>query len=289
MTKKILVLGGSGFLGSSLCNKLIKNIKLKVTNYDRKYNKTLNKKIKFIRGDISNYKKLNQQISKNDIIYHFAGISDIEEASKKPLTVVKKNILSSTLILNLCIKHKIEKFIFASSIYVYSANGSFYRISKTAVEDLIQEFHKKFNLPYLILRFGSLYGSGAPKTNGINKILYNLKFNKKLIYSGNKKTRRRYIHVDDAAEISTKFVDKSYKNSIFNITGKKDIKIFSLLNTLKKEHNIKSYPIFLNIKDENHYINTPYTFKPMKDIVLKSKKEKNFYKELSKVYLKLNK
>ena len=289
MTKKILVLGGSGFLGSSLCNKLIKNIKLKVTNYDRKYNKTLNKKIKFIRGDISNYKKLNQQISKNDIIYHFAGISDIEEASKKPLTVVKKNILSSTLILNLCIKHKIEKFIFASSIYVYSANGSFYRISKTAVEDLIQEFHKKFNLPYLILRFGSLYGSGAPKTNGINKILYNLKFNKKLIYSGNKKTRRRYIHVDDAAEISTKFVDKSYKNSIFNITGKKDIKIFSLLNALKKEHNIKSYPIFLNIKDENHYINTPYTFKPMKDIVLKSKKEKNFYKELSKVYLKLNK
>jgi len=289
MKKKILILGGSGFLGQKLCAQLLENNELSITNFDIKQNKSIDKKIRFIKGDIQNLRKLETQISKHDIIFHFAGISDIEEASSKPIEVVKKNILSSVQILNLCVKHKVEKFIFASSIYVYSANGSFYRISKTTVEDMIQEYHRMFHLNYLILRFGSLYGPGAPKTNGINKILYNLKFKKKLIYSGNVKTKRRYIHVDDAAKISSKLVKKSYSNKIYNITGKKDIKLLTLLNNLKKEFNVKSKPIFLDIKDENHYINTPYTFKPKKDIILKSKNEKKFFKELTKVYMSLKK
>ena len=128
--KKILVLGGSGFLGSYLCNKLILNKKFQVTNYDIKKNKHLNKKVKFVKASIENYSKLDNSISKSDIVYHFAGISDIEVAASKPVDVIKKNVLASTYILELCTKYNIKKLIYASSIYVHSSSGSFYRISK---------------------------------------------------------------------------------------------------------------------------------------------------------------
>ena len=287
MKKKILVIGGSGFLGSYLCNRLALDTKHNVTNFDIKKNTKINKKVKYVKGNILDYKALNKQISKNNIIFHFAGISDIEEASNKPVDVIKKNILSSAYILKLCVKHKIEKFIFASSIYVYSSSGSFYRISKTAVEDLIEEFNQKYNLNFLILRFGSLYGDNAPRTNGINEILYNLKYKKKLVYSGNIKTRRSYIHVEDAASLSVKLIKNKFKNNIYNITGKKNILISMLLNNLKKIFKFNGNPKFLNIKDNNHYIYTPHTFKQKKDILLKAKKEKNFYNELINVYSSL--
>ena len=244
MKINILVLGGSGFLGSYLCNRLACNKKYKVTNFDIKKNKNIDNKVKYIKGNILNYNLLKKYISKSNIVFHFAGISDIGTASNNPIEVVKKNILSSTYILNLCVKYKIKKFIFASSIYVYSASGSFYRISKTSVEDLIQEFHQKHKLNFLILRFGSLYGDFAPKTNGINRILYNLKFNKKLIYSGNIKARRSYIHVDDAAILSIKLISNKFRNNIYNITGKKDVSISSLLNNLKIKFNIQKKPNF---------------------------------------------
>lgn len=141
----------------------------------------------------------------------------------------------------------------------------------------------------MILRFGSLYGDFAPKTNGINRILYNLKFNKKLIYSGNIKARRSYIHVDDAAILSIKLISNKFRNNIYNITGKKDVSISSLLNNLKIKFNIQKKPKFLNIKDNNHYTFTPYTFKPKKDIFLKASNEKEFYKELMKVYSNIKK
>ena len=282
--KKILVLGGSGFLGSYLCNKLILNKKFQVTNYDIKKNKHLNKKVKFVKASIENYSKLDNSISKSDIVYHFAGISDIEVAASKPVDVIKKNVLVSTFILELCTKYNIKKLIYASSIYVHSSSGSFYRISKNSVEDLIQEFHLKYNLNYLILRFGSIYGIGAPKTNGINKILSNLKFNKKLVYSGNKKAIREYINVDDAAKLSIKLLGKKYLNNIYNITGKKRIVISVLLKNLKKLYGLKKKPVFLNIKDRNHYTHTPYTMKPKKHFTFKEKNEKNFYNELLKLY-----
>ena len=73
--------------------------------------------------------------------------------------------------LNFCKKYNIKRYIYASTIYVYSEKGGFYRCSKQAAENYIEEFYKNLKLNYTILRYGSLYGPGAGINNGLSKII----------------------------------------------------------------------------------------------------------------------
>ena len=84
---------------------------------------------------------------------------------------MKVNILGTVQALELCCKHNIKRFIQASTIYVNSSEGGFYRSSKKAAEDYVREYKKNYNLSYTIIRFGSLYGRRADDTNGVRKII----------------------------------------------------------------------------------------------------------------------
>ena len=88
-----------------------------------------------------------------------------------PLKTARVNILGTVNILELAFKNSINKVIFSSSIYAISSNGGFYRCSKRACEDFFEEYSKKYNLKFSILRYGSLYGPNSDETNGIYKIL----------------------------------------------------------------------------------------------------------------------
>ena len=145
----VLVTGGSGFLGAHVINQLI-NHGYSVVNYDLKNSLHISKKCKFIKGDILNYKKLDKILKSNKIkiIYHFAGLADIEMSAKMPLKTVQVNILGTVNILDLSIKNSIKKIIFSSSIYAISSNGGFYRCSKRACEDFFEEYSKKYNLKF---------------------------------------------------------------------------------------------------------------------------------------------
>ena len=133
---KILVTGGSGFLGSHVINQLAENGH-KVINYDLKNSHHIDKKCKFVRGNILDFKKIDKILKKNKIkiIYHFAGLADIELSAKMPLKTASVNILGTVNILELSIKNSIKKVIFSSSVYAISSNGGFYRCSKRACED----------------------------------------------------------------------------------------------------------------------------------------------------------
>ena len=147
---KILIIGGSGFLGSHLARILYKKKHI-VSVYDSKIRNRYNK-IKFIKGNISNKKKLERAISGKDVVYNFAAVSDIEESIKKPIETLRTNFFHNARVLDICKKKKIKKFVFASTIYVHSSQGSFYRVSKQSSELFIEEFGKRFNLPYTIIQ-----------------------------------------------------------------------------------------------------------------------------------------
>ena len=120
------------------------------------------------------------------------------------------------------------------------------------------EFDKIFNLPYTILRFGSLYGPRADDNNGIKKLIKSAKTKKKIVYRGNKRAVRRYIHVEDAANLIAQILSPKYKNKILTITGKKSIKVYNLINFLSKKFKLKTKNnLFLNEKNTAHYKDKP--------------------------------
>ena len=179
---KITVIGGSGFLGSHLSDSL-SDRRNKVVIFDKKKSKYLKKgSQKMIVGDISNINHLRRAIKGSEVVYHFAGISDIGESIKKPMETARINILGTANVLQLCKEYNIKKIIFASTIYVSSSQGGFYRVSKQACELMIEEYKKRFNLNYTIVRFGSIYGPRSSKDNGLTKIIFNYLRKKKFYH-----------------------------------------------------------------------------------------------------------
>lgn len=277
---KILIIGGSGFIGVYLANLLISK-KHDVTVLDIRISKNLDKKIKFIKGDITKKNLLEKVTKRFDYVYHFAGVSDIEYSLKNPIKTININILGTYNVLQACLQNKIKRIIFGSTIYVHSSQGSFYKISKQTSELMIREYKKRYNLSYTILRFGSVYGIGADKNNGITKIINNyLKNPTVLQYDGSKLAQRKFIHVNDVALTCNKILHKNYKNKTILVTGGKNIKIVDLMIILKNLLKTKAKIKFKNHQQIGHYILHPNKEKKIKIYQLKFDQSKKLKKNL---------
>lgn len=260
---RIVITGGCGFLGSYIAEEASKK-KHEVIVIDKYIGTKVNEKIRYFKADISNTKILKKIIKANDIVFHLAGISDIDEASKNGVKTVSHNILSTVKLLEICKEKKIKKFIFSSSIYVHSTIGGFYRVTKKSSELLIEEYAKKNRFKFVILRFGSVYGPRQSIKNNISRIIYNAINRKILIYNGAKKSSRKFIHVKDVAKIAMNVISKKFDNKVILIEGKKTIPLVKVLKIIKEKLKINNKLIFENIK-KNHYIKSPYSYFEMKE------------------------
>ena len=285
---KILVLGGSGFLGFHLV-KFLEKKNHKVTVFDKSKGHFKNENRKIILGNINNYKKLSKAIKGQDVVYNFAAISDIGDSIKKPIETAENNILGNLYILDLCVKYQIKKFIFASTIYVHSNQGSFYRVSKQSSELFIAEYKKRFGLDYSIIRCGSIFGPKSSKRNGLSKIINKAIKNKKIYYSGTKNAVRSFLYVKDAAHASAEILKKKYNGKNLLITGSSKIKITKVLKKISKIMKLNKKPVFGNKKNEGHYDVNPYSYVPLKDKKIKIKNSITLDEGINELIMELKK
>tara|TARA_B100000780_G_scaffold278023_1_gene250244 strand:- start:1385 stop:2275 length:891 start_codon:yes stop_codon:yes gene_type:complete len=282
MKNKIIILGGSGFLASHLTDLFKKN-KVKSLILDKIKKNFFSKHIEFVHGDILDKKKLLKIISPGDVVYHFAAIADIDEANKNHLKSIEVNILGTVNVLEACVKKKAKKLIFSSSIYARSEKGGFYSTTKLACEMLIERYANKFNLKYTIIRFGSLYGEKSNYFNTVKNIItQGLKTNKILRNTmGNE--IRDYIHVKDAVEICSQLIKKKYDNKYFTLVGKEKKTVKQIILTIAKELKVKKVIFKKDIKDQDHYVVNPYSYKTRVGKLLKPKKPIKFIEGIRKI------
>ena len=260
-SKNVIVFGGSGFLGSHICDCLT-YCGYKVTLFDKTRSKYLKQNQKMFIGDITNFSSVKKAIKHQHYVFHFAGVSDIGEANLNPFKTIKYNILGTTNILE-SIKNnkKVNRIVFASSIYARSKRGGFYSSTKRSCESLIENYRERFNINYTILRFGSIYGLRANYFNMMhNFIVQGLKSNK-IIRDGDGTEIRNYINVKDAAKICVKILNKRYANKYFNIVGKERVSVRKVINLIAKKTNTKKIIYHKNKSDIYHYKVNPFTYK----------------------------
>ena len=295
MTKSIVtVLGGSGFLGSHVCDALTSK-KFDVTIIDKNKSEWINKNQKYFKADINKPETYKHLLKRSKYVFNFAAISDIGEANKFPIETAQTNILSLVKILDLCSKFNVKRFIQASSVYVSGNYGGFYKSSKVAAESFIKEFYRIRGVRYSILRYGTLYGPRSSTNNGLHNIIKNAILKKKIVYSGDKDSERSYIHVVDAARLSVKSLDKEFENKTAVISGPENINIKNILKTISEISRIKKISFVKTNKQKmiSHYVNTPYNLEDGDEFTLKYSDNfnieigeglKNLIKELKKKY-----
>ena len=258
---KVLVTGSSGFIGSHVADALEEenNRVILFDSVPSNY-KTENQE-EFI-GDILNPGDIETAMKGCDVVFHFAAQADIGISSNIPTSTITANIIGTQNVLEAARKHKVNRFLFASTIYVYSELGSFYRVSKQACEKIIEEYQREFDLNFTILRYGSLYGPRANEFNFISKILNQALKNKKIIRRGDGNEIREYIHVKDAAQLSVDALDDKYINKHLIITGNQQIKVKDLLIMIEEIFGGEIEIEFGDEEELHHYEITPYNYKP---------------------------
>ena len=258
---KILVIGGSGFVGSHTCDELSKMGHL-VTIYDRVKSSWLSKNQKMIVGDITDEKSIFEAVKGIDIVYNFAGLSDLNEALSKPLETVRMNILGNVIALEACRSQEVKRYIYASTVYVYSRKGGFYRCSKQSAELYVEEYNQQYGLNYTILRYGSLYGPRSDERNGLWRIIKKTLETGQICFDGDPESMREFIHVEDAAKASVHIIDEQFCNQNIVLTGQEPMKIIDLLNMLAEIFGLSQKSIKFSAKNQNHYVRTPYAYEP---------------------------
>ena len=259
--KKVLVTGSSGFIGSHVADALDEQ-GYQVVLFDTVPSMYKRKSQNEYIGDILNPYDIEKAMESCQYVFHFAAQADISSSSANPTKTIHNNIIGTQNILEMARKNDVQRIMFASTIYVYSELGSFYRVSKQACEKIIEEYQREFELDYTILRFGSLYGPRANEFNSIYDFLLQAMKNNKIVRRGDGEELREYIHVKDAANLSVKSLDKRYRNKHLIITGSQQIKIKELLVMIRE---IFQGAIEIEYNDDvelHHYEITPYNYKP---------------------------
>ena len=259
MKKKVVVFGGSGFLGSYVAEELNER-GYEVVIADIQKSKYVDR-FKFEKVDIMDIEKIKKIVKNVDFVYNFIAISNLDEAINKPIDTMSVNVMGNLNILEACKEANIKRFVYASSAYALSSNGSFYGISKQTSEKIIEEYQKRFGLNFTIIRYGSVYAERASHNNYIYNLIKKALKTGVLEYKGDGEDIREYIHAADAAKLSVDILEnEEYRNEHIILTGIEKLKRKELLVMINEILGNK-----LKIKNTEseyfgHYKITPYSY-----------------------------
>ena len=257
----VTVIGGSGFLGSHVADTLsTKGYKVRV--FDLHTSPYLKAEQEMICGDIMDMDALTRAMEGASAVYNFAGVADLDEAHDDPIRTTELNVLGNTMALEAAYRNSVKRYIYASTVYVFSNSGSFYRCSKQAAEHFVEAYSDRYGLEYTILRYGSLYGRRSNEQNGIFRLLRQALLEKKVTYFGDGEAIREYIHVTDAAELSARILDPQYANRHLVLTGQERLRVRDLMLMIKEILPDEIQLEFATANPDSHYVTTPYAFQP---------------------------
>ena len=178
------------------------------------------------------------------------------------MDTARVNVVGNVIVLEACRKAKVQRYVFASSLYVYGKSGGFYRCGKQACELYIENYQSMHGLPCTILRYGSLYGPRAGKTNAIERFVHEALSKGVVTYYGSPDALREYVHVDDASTATLEILKPEYANQNIIISGNQPMRVGDLFRMMGEILGKELKVEYQHDPNSGHYQITPYSFMP---------------------------
>ena len=254
---KTLVTGGSGFLGSHIADELVRQGR-EVVVLDLEV--PVSEDRDFVLADIRDTQAVSDAMIGCDEVFHCAAIADLDRARDLPRLALEVNVLGTLTALEAAGAAGVQRFMFASSVYVFSNGGSVYRTTKQAAEQLVEDLSQGLGLRSTILRFGSLYGPRADPQNAILRLVTQAVNDRRIDFWGDGTEIREYVHITDAASLAVTALDLKYAEDAVHITGRERISTLELVQMIDEmlgggiEIKLRNEPF------EGRYRLTPYSF-----------------------------
>lgn len=283
--KRILVTGGTGFIGSHLVQELLKNGAQVHTTFLTShplsyfYQQKLYKKTIMHQTDISRFDEIHEVVTKNNIeyIFHLAAEPLVEVAYVNPRRALEINIMGTANVLEAArLYGKVKAIVVASSDKAYGklSSGKYketdalkgdhpYEVSKSATDLIAQTYGKTYGMPIVTTRFGNIYGEGDIHFSRIIPgIMEAVIQKKKLELRSNGTFERDYLYVKDVVRgylLLVENIDKARGNA-YNFGSDEHHSVLSLIKLAEKSlHKKISYTILNSERNEIPYQSLDFT------------------------------
>ena len=256
--QKVLITGGTGFLGSHITKRLIEDVEsITIVTTDIRQQTTLKAlgvdidKINLVKGDVRDFDFLRLLFNEYefDTVFHLGALSEVKKCQPDPKLAFDVNVGGTVNILEACRMYgKVKAVVVSSSDKAYgsgevpyvegqSLNGvGTYEVSKSATDLIARSFYSNYGVPVVVTRCSNLYGGGDMNfsrviPNNINKILND---ESPMIWKGSEKSTREFLYIDDAVNAYLSLVENidKTKGEAYNIGSGEIFTIEELLNAL---------------------------------------------------------
>jgi len=262
MKNAIFVTGCAGFIGSHLCDRLLKEGQkvIGVDNFNDYYDPKIKEKnlesalrsksFKLYRGDILHFEFLTKifKSEKPTKVIHLAARAGVRPSIANPKLYAQVNVLGTVNLLRLAVDFNVKQFIFgsSSSLYGESKRSPFteddsceniispYGASKRAAEFFVESFYKSYRLKSVILRFFTVYGPRGRPDMAPALFTKAIISDKTINQFGDGSSSRDYTYIDDIVEGIVRTINKDFDFEIINLGNNNPVKLSDFVKTLEK-------------------------------------------------------
>ncbi|WP_238916671.1 NAD-dependent epimerase/dehydratase family protein [Clostridium sp. YIM B02555] len=246
-----LVLGGTGFIGTNLCQRLIKEgHKIKVFARNNFDNSIINfKNIEFIQSEFNEYVDFEKCLDSIDMVFHLISTTVPSTSNEDRVFDLYSNVIPTLKLLDACVKKNIKKIVFLSSGgTVYGIPKEIpineehptnpicsYAIQKLTIEKYLHFYFCQFGLDYSIIRLSNPYGIGqvGNRGQGVVPIFMNhIMKNEPITIWGDGSVTRDYIYIDDVSDAITRIMNYSGETRLFNIGSGYGLTLIDVANKI---------------------------------------------------------
>ena len=244
---KVLVTGGSGFIGSHVVEKLrARGVHVRI--FDMVTPQTTGPGIEFYHGSLLDLEAIRMATDGSiDAVYHLAAIADVKDVYEEPYYSESINVRGTINVLEAVRRSTVRRVVYGSTTWVYSdvdqelvdettalhAPSHLYTATKIASEYYCQSYAKLYGLECTILRYGIPYGPRARDGAVIPIFVGKALRGEPLTIAGDGLQYRRFVYVEDLAEGNVLALKSTAKNKIYNLDGTERITIREIVETIR--------------------------------------------------------